>query len=201
MKKIIFVFSVIFVIGGCNTVKNVDDASLPQNEAKNRVEDALKTVEKIDDQVELTEENGERFYVNKKFGFKNKIPKSFSEVEYFPDDIGMFMKHNDSEEIREKQKTHMDYYSVEIGATAIENTGRTSDLAAYVLDKFPGYSLEYYGSGVFVDERDNDYAIRHYFFMNEGRSNIYEAYLRVPAFHYNRHKEGFDDFTKTIQLF
>lgn len=189
IKKAFLIFGIILSITGCKQAGGLN------------VKKEVENKKTASSNVEVIEENGQRIYVNYKFKFKVGILPNFAKVEYLPDDMGMFMRHDASAEVYEKQAKRMDYYTVEIGVTAFENILGESDLSRYVLDKYPGFSMEFFGSGIFIDERDGDQAIRHYFLMNSDKSYIYEAYLKVPAFHYALHKSGFDDFVKTIQFF
>lgn len=189
MKKPLLILMAILFIAGCAKASVVDVKKEVENE---------KTA---NSNAEIIEENGQRIYVNYKFKFKVQLLPTFQDIEYLPDDMGMFMRHDASAEVYEKQAKRMDYYSVEIGITALENFLEESDLSNYVLDKYPGYSMEFFGSGLFIDERDGEQAVRHYFLMSSDKKYIHEAYLKVPAFHYTLHKGGFDDFVKTIELF
>lgn len=179
MKKIVTVLISMLVLFGCNSVA----------EQKTTV-----------GKVGVFEETGKQIYYNGKYGFQIPIKMNFK-FEYLPDDIGVKMLRDSSAEVRDKQTTRMDYYTIEIGVMALSNTEEKDDLSIYVAGRFLGYNIEFFGDGIFVDERSGDFAIRHYFLMGADRKYIYEAYLKVPGFHYGLHKDGFDEFVKTIKIF
>ncbi len=149
----------------------------------------------------------ESFYVSDRFYFSVPLKEDYK-VEFLPDDQGVVLrKWYEQNPEADAELRDVDYdeglggYKVEIIVVGRDNFEDFEDVIALVQQKYPGYSVEFSGAGVFIDEGGVGTAIRHYFFMSADKDIVYEAYLTVPSFYYSRHKEGFDEWVKTIEIF
>ncbi len=174
MKKIVLILAVF--LSACGGVQTVE-----------------KTV--VDEKVVTADEN---FFVNEKFGFK--VPKLGNFVATESEDGVIFRRPNVAERIY-KGFPEKERYIVEIGVVAEENLLGYADLGDFLDKRYDGYSFEFSGSGVYVDEYSGTDSIRNFFVMNEGGAAIYRAYLKVPSYFYGIHKDGFEDFVKGVEWF
>jgi len=156
------------------------------------------TVEKVAVEEERTPIVDENFFVNEKYGLK--IPKLENFVAEEIEDGVIFKRPNVAERIYqgfpEREK-----YTVEIGVVAEENLLGYADLGDFLNKEYEGYSFEFSGSGVYVDEYSGTDSIHNFFVMNADGALIYRAYLKVPSYFYGIHKEGFESFVKGVEWF
>jgi hypothetical protein len=160
--------------------------------------------------VDLVEKMADSFsnkpvYQSDRFSFRFEIPSDFK-MEYLGSGEGILLKKwiesVDPEAMAELPDAVYESgggYKVEIAILAFENLNNYPDLVSFVGSEYSGYSFEFVDDAVYVDEGAGASALRHYFMMDGDL--IYEAYLRVPSFHYGAHKEFFDEFVKTIEIF
>lgn len=127
-------------------------------------------------------------YVNEDFGFQVDLFADYK-VEYLPNGSGVVMRR------------WVEPYAVEMGAFAEENLLEWEDLGGFLAEKYPGYTTEFFGEGVYVDERNGEEAIRHFFRMNEEKDIVYEVYLKVPAKYYTEYLAVFGLFVGTMEVF
>jgi len=144
------------------------------------------------------------YYVNERFGFRF-LPLKDYEIVNMPSGEGAVMKRRvaDVDYLLEDKEGNRYPYNVEVKVMASENVLEFDGLADFIQARYPGYTIEGYDlenvSGFFVDEgRAND-AVRHFFTMKG--NVIYEASLKLPSYYYGYHKQGFDDFVRTIIFF
>lgn len=145
------------------------------------------------------------FYYNEKFGFKIDLLPDYK-LEYLPSGEGVLMKKWIEGVCADAWDEEYECgYKVEIYVMAFENMMGYVNLADFIANKYGGFSAEFAdfgnGAGVFIDEGAGEDAIRHYFMMGEDSSVIYEAYLKVPSVNYSAHKEGFDMFVPSFEIF
>lgn len=149
-----------------------------------------------EDCVDLVNQLTESFssnlgYVNKKYGFTVNLPADFK-VEYLGDGEGVLLK-------KWVEREGLAGYKVEIVFLPFEDLSGAEDVADYVGKKYPGFSFDFLGDGIFVDEGGTGgEAVRHYFLMKG--STIYEAYMKVPSIHYGAHKQFFDELAGGIKI-
>jgi len=149
---------------------------------------------------------GELGYRNEKFGFGLVLPSDFN-VEYLNDGVVLtkwFTPEPESVAHTEVEDAHLDY-KVEIVFLPFENFEHYPNVAEYIAGQYPGYSIEfadYSGfSGYFVDEGSGNEAVRHFFSLSEDTTLIYEAYMRIPSFHYSLHKNFFDELVGKMEIY
>ncbi|PIR54969.1 hypothetical protein COU74_04510 [Candidatus Peregrinibacteria bacterium CG10_big_fil_rev_8_21_14_0_10_36_19] len=156
---------------------------------------------------ELTKiEEGEYqgYYVNQRFGFRF-LPLSDYEIVGMPSGEGATMSKRIAgvDYLKEDKEGNRYPYNVEVKVMAFDNVLEFDDLADFIQARYPGYTIEGYDgeniSGFFVDEGRADDAVRHFFTMKD--DVIYEASLKLPSYYFVYHKQGFDDFVKTIVFF
>lgn len=162
--------------------------------------DVARCIDLVDDAVySFTDEP---LYINEKHSFKVDLLLDYK-VEDLPSGDGILMKKwiGDNVCTDEEGNEYTCGYKVEITVFGSENVMGWADMPAYLAEKYPGYSTEFSGEGVFVNEGLGGDAVRHYIFMDDGADIIYEAALRVPSFNYAEHKGTFDELVKTIEIF
>lgn len=146
----------------------------------------------------------EGYYINERFGFRF-IPLKDYDFFDMPSAEGAVMTKRISgvDWIVEDKDGNRFPYTVEIKVMGEENVLEYEDLADMVGSKYRGFSMEGYEdedvSAIFVNEGSAGDAIRHFFFMKN--DVIYEAQLKLPSFYFDKHKEEFDAFVKTILFF
>lgn len=140
-------------------------------------------------------------YVNEKFSFGLNLPEGLSAENL---ENGLLLQEwfdpEDPKIIDPKKKDMYINYKLEIVFLPFENFENYPNLAEYIAEKYPGYVIEFASDGYFVDEGSGADAIRHFFRMSDNRKIIYEAYMRVPSFHYGRHKELFDELALSMEI-
>lgn len=141
-------------------------------------------------------------YFNDRFSFKSGLLYDYK-LEYLPSGEGILMKKWIGDNICEDEfgNEYECGYKVEISVYGFKNLMEYKDVYEYINEKYSGYNAEFSDPGVFVDEGSDEDAIRHYFVMNDNSDIIVEAYMKVPSFNYGEHKEEFDEFVKTIEVF
>jgi len=143
------------------------------------------------------------YYQNDRFGFRVGILADF-DLTYMPSGEGIIMKKdvvlNVSESEDEGEEGEfIRSYPVEMSVFGWENVMNYENMAVFISDKYSGYSVEFAGNGVFVNEGDDGNAIRRYFVMSEDKKNMFEAYLKVNSKNYSEHKGVFDEYIWTIE--
>lgn len=191
MKKYLFLILVL-VVTGCGTAR---ESVAVKDPVDAQVVQAEKFYEVIGD-----------VYQNNKFDFKLKLLPNYR-VEYLPDGYGVSMKRSAEGGmcLDEKKKEYKCNYNVEISVIVTLNLLKFKSLTDFISQSYKDYTpefVDYNGAeGVIVDVPDKEIAIRHFYVMSSGNSIILEAYLKLPSKYFGRHAEGFNEFTKTIELF
>lgn len=139
-------------------------------------------------------------YRNTRYNFKAAILPNF-EVQYLLNEEGITMKRLAEALIKVKQEMVVDKYEVEITMHAFENVGEYKDLSEYLVKNYNTFSKEFDGNGVYVNQNIESNAVSHYLKMSVDGKVIYEAILKVPNIHYNIHKQGYENFIRTIEIF
>lgn len=140
-------------------------------------------------------------YVNEKFSFGLNLPDEF-DVENLENGLLLqkWFDPPDPKIIDPKKKDMYVSYKLEIVFLPFDNFENYPNLAEYIAEKYPGYVIEFANDGYFVDEGLGADAIRHFFRMSDNKKVIYEAYMRVPSFHYGTHKELFDELALSMEI-
>lgn len=145
-------------------------------------------------------------YQNNKFDFRVKLLSNYK-VEYLPDSYGISLKRAVPDGIckDEEKKEYKCDYNVEISVIVTSNLLKFKSLADFISQSYKDYTPEFVDydgiAGVYVDVPNKETATRHFYMMNSGESYILEASMKLPAQYFGRHAEGFNNFTKTIELF
>ncbi len=140
------------------------------------------------------------FYHNKDYGFKVDVLPEYK-MEYLPSDEGVLMKKWVVDMCMDEWGDEYECgHKIEIYVFGTDNIFGYQNLAEFLADKYSGYSAEFVGSGVFVDEGSGEDGIRHYFMMENGGSAIYEAYLKTPSQYHSANKEEFDELMKSFSI-
>jgi len=143
------------------------------------------------------------YYQNDRSGFRVGVLSDF-DLEYMPSGEGIIMKKDVAVEVVESEEVDgedevISSYPVEMSVFGWKNTMNYENMAVFISDKYSGYSVEFAGNGVFVNEGDAGNAIRRYFLMSEDKKTMFEAYLKVNSKNYSEHKGVFDEYIWTIE--
>jgi hypothetical protein len=140
------------------------------------------------------------FYHNKDYGFRIDILPEYK-MEYLPSDEGVLMKKWVVGTCEDEWGDEFECgHKVEIYAFGTDNVMEYQNLAEFLGNKYSGYSAEFVGGGVFIDEGAGEDGIRHYFIMGDGSDVIYEAYLKTPSQYHSENKEEFDELMKSFSI-
>ncbi len=153
-----------------------------------------KVVSVAEEKIVETDEN---FFVNQEYGLK--IPKLENFVGEETENGVIFKRPNTAQRIYKSEKIN-ENYTVEIGVTAEENLLGYADLGDFLNKEYAGFSFEFSGRGVYVDEYSGTDSVHNFFVIGDGGAMIYHAYLRVPSYFYDVHREGFEDFVERVEF-
>lgn len=135
-------------------------------------------------------------YRNTDFGFSVPLVDGY-DVEYLSEGRGIVMRKwfevADTDRDMEHEERFPKQYRVEIQISAFLNDGMWVDLSDFIGKEYAGYSVEFFGDGIWVNEDSGDDAIRHFYMMSENNEIIYEAYLKVPRVYFGWHSDFFDE--------
>jgi hypothetical protein len=177
MRKIILILTLLLVFSACEKVE------------KELVLELEQVVEQDDDRDPNT-------YYNENFDYNIALKEGF-ETEYLLEGEGIVLKRRD--EYLDEDELSIPY-TVELGISAYENTLNYERLGDYLAAEYAGYTMDFDEKGVFVNEDSNDCGIRSFIMMSDNMNVIYKAHLKVPRIRFNYHKEGFEDWAKTLSL-
>lgn len=141
------------------------------------------------------------YYENNKFGFRVGVLADY-ELNYMPSGEGITMNRDVAVTVEENESGEEEVkssYPVEIAVFGWNNALSFENMADFIADRYAGFSVEFVGQGVFVNEGSGDDAIRRYFVMNEDKTVMFEAYLKVNSKNYSEHQGGFDEFVRSIE--
>lgn len=139
-------------------------------------------------------------YVNGKFGFSVRLPEHYKLME-LPSGDGVILKKS-----LKTDDPKVPMYDVNITFIGMDNFKNYQNIADYVGEKYPGYTLRFkdFGkfSGFFVDESVNvtQMATSHFFTLGGGTSTIYEASIELPSKFYTKHGQGFEELVATLKF-
>ncbi|MBI4231715.1 hypothetical protein HY605_00665 [Candidatus Peregrinibacteria bacterium] len=142
-------------------------------------------------------------YVNDKFAFSLDLPSDY-EVSYLNDGISMTKLVAASEEFDpEDPEAQLDAYKVEMVVFPFEDLEDFADLSSFIEVKYPGFSIEFVTfdkvAGYYVDEGLGVDSVRHFFAMKG--DTIYEAYIKLPSYHFPKHQQEFENLLKGMEIF
>jgi hypothetical protein len=137
------------------------------------------------------------FYINEKYSYRVNLLSDYK-LDYLANESGILQKKWIEEP---NEKNVVEGYKVEIVLSAEENLLDKADVYEVVKERYSGYSMEFFGDGVFVDEMILDNSISHYFVMSSDKNVILEANITVPKKKYSLYKESFNEFVSTIEFF
>ncbi len=177
--------TLVYYVGG---VEGVDNKFWVYREG----EDVSKCTALVDDLVNSF--TTKPMYYNDRFSYKCEILPDFK-MENMVGGDGIVMRRRDQSEDED-----VGTYNVEVGVISFENVVDYQDLSHYVQKEYPGYTVDFSGNGVFINEVVSPNAIRHFLMMNEGRDKIFKAYLKVPQKCYNDHLQWFDDWILSAEF-
>lgn len=142
-------------------------------------------------------------YVNEKYSFALDLPSDY-EVEYLNDGLSLNKWVSASEEFdAEDPDDQLEAYRVEMVVLPFKNLEGYPDLGAFVEAEYTGFSIEFVSyekvSGYYVDEGLGIDAVRHFFAMKG--NIIYEAYIKLPSYHFPLHQQEFENLVKSMEIF
>lgn len=195
MKNIFLFVAILFLFVGCEIAYAPDGEVLEKDEVG--VEDGGEV-----DVVKLVEEPvDELAYVNDRYKFQLRFLPNF-EVGYLSEETGVSMiRVAEYEDVVDNGEVVVNTYIVEITVQAYFNEEKYDDLSEFLAAKYDGYTKEFGENGVYVNEWEEGDSIRHFYLMSGDKKFIYDAYLKVPSPHYNKHWKWFDEFAESIELF
>ncbi|MBT4917760.1 hypothetical protein HN709_04370 [Candidatus Peregrinibacteria bacterium] len=141
------------------------------------------------------------YYQNDKFGFKVGVLADYA-LDYMPSGEGITMTRDIAVKVEEAEggeEEVLTSYPLEIAVFGWNNVMKYENMAEFIADKYAGFSVEFVGEGVFVNEGSGDDAIRRYFAMNDDKTVMFESYLKVNSKNYSEHKTIFDEFVRSIE--
>lgn len=140
-------------------------------------------------------------YKNDKFSFSVKIPEQYKLIE-LPSGDGLILKKS-----LQTEDPKLPTYDVKITFMAFDNLKKYQNIADYVGEKYPGYTVRFkdFGefSGFFVDESTNmtGMAISHFFTLGKSKEAIFQADLELPSKVYNKHGAGFEGLVASLKFY
>jgi hypothetical protein len=136
-------------------------------------------------------------YVNEKYSYELPLLEDF-EIERLADWEGVKFMKWDKYEIEEDHEMITHDYKVEIGSRIVMNYKEYEELTEFVMGEYSGFTYEFVGDGVFVNEGVGEDSLKHYFVLEDG--NIHELYLRILSRNYPLYEEIFNAFVGEFRL-